>query len=369
MKIAFVANTCWNIYNFRKGLVHHFLSRGDEVIVLAPKDEYSSKIVEWGLTWINTPLDGTGSNPLKDLRYMRRLLKHFKSEKPDVALTYTIKSNIFSSIAGRLTSVPVICNVSGLGTVFLVKGFAGRIAMMLYRIAFNFSNHIFFQNGDDQDLFTSIIKVNNEKVSVIPGSGIDLTDFNQVAYEAGSRVKFLMISRLIIEKGVREFAEAASYFKDNDTVDFMLIGKLDEDHARSIKKEELNSWVSEGWLTYKPHTDEIKKVIAEHDVVVLPSYREGTPRTLLEGAALGRPLLTSDAPGCREVVKDGFNGFLFEPKNAKILKDKIKLFLSLSNEERRQMASNSRKLVEETFDEEIVIRAYDQVIHRIIKPS
>ncbi|WP_370089950.1 glycosyltransferase family 4 protein [Ekhidna sp.] len=369
MKIAFVANTCWNIYNFRKGLVHHFLSKGDDVIVLAPEDKYTSKIVGWGLTWINTPLDSTGSNPVKDLKYMRRLLKHFKHEKPDIALTFTIKSNIYSSLAGKFSSVPVICNVSGLGTVFLVEGIAGKMAMMLYRIAFKYSGHIFFQNLDDRNLFTSMIKVDDEKVNIIPGSGIDLAHFKPGPIETRDQVRFLMISRLIVEKGVREYAEAASYFKDDERVDFTLIGKFDDGHTRSIERKELDSWIEKGWLSYRSHSDKIIDVINEHDAVVLPSYREGTSRTLLEGAALGKPLLASDVPGCKEVVRDGYNGFLFEVQNAKSMVDKIKLFLSLNKDEREQMAANSRKLVEETFDEEIVIRAYDQVIHRIIKPS
>ncbi|MEQ9306534.1 MAG: glycosyltransferase, partial [Marinoscillum sp.] len=200
-------------------------------------------------------------------------------------------------------------------------------------------------------------------------SGINLVEFESAPYDSDSTIKLLMISRLIVEKGVREYAEAASHFKDDDRVTFTLIGKFDEGHSRSIRKEELEKWTSEGWINYQTHSDEIRKVISAHHAVVLPSYREGTPRTLLEGAALGRPLLTTDVPGCREVVRDGYNGFLFLAKNAKSLSDKVRLFLSLSSDERKQLGVNSRKLVEDTFDENLVIRTYDQTIHRIIKPS
>jgi glycosyltransferase involved in cell wall biosynthesis len=366
VKIAFVANTCWNIYNFRKGLVHHFLSKGDEVIVLAPKDEYTERIEEWGARCIDTPLQGTGTNPLNDLSYLNKVRVIFKSERPTIALSYTIKANIYSSLAGRLTSVPVICNVSGLGTTFLVEGLIGKIAIGLYKIAFKCANHVFFQNEDDKGLFVSVIKIPADRMDVLPGSGINLSEYNPTSIPENETTEFLMISRVIIEKGVREFSEAASYFKDNTKVKFSLVGKFDEAHSRSIEKEELDSWIKEGVIDYKEHSDEIVKLITKSDALVLPSYREGTPRTLLEGAALGRPLLASNAPGCKEVVKDGYNGFLFEVQNSKSLIDKIKLFLSLTREERMQLGNNSRKLVEATFDENIVIDMYDETIHRII---
>ncbi|WP_425392719.1 glycosyltransferase family 4 protein [Ekhidna sp.] len=369
MKIAFVANTCWNIYNFRRGLVHHFLSKGDEVLVLAPKDEYTQKVVDWGLKWIDTPLQGTGANPVKDFGYLKKLHSVFKEEKPDIALSYTIKANIYASLVGRFTSVPVICNVSGLGTVFLVKGLIGTIAMRLYKIAFKSASHIFFQNEDDKELFSSHVKLAADQMSVLPGSGIDLTQFKPSSMPSNNHVQFLMISRVIIEKGVREFAEAASFFKDEKEVKFTLVGRFDPDHSRSIEKTELDQWISGGYIKYIPHSDHIKTLISESDVIVLPSYREGTPRTLLEGAAMGRPLLTSDVPGCREVVRDGYNGFLFEVKNPKSLRDKIKLFLSLSSDERELLATNSRKLVEERFDENIVIDAYDRTIRRILESA
>ncbi|WP_420576037.1 glycosyltransferase family 4 protein [Ekhidna sp.] len=369
MKVAFVANTCWNIYNFRKGLVHHFLSKGDEVIVLAPRDEYTERIEDWGLRWIDTPLQGTGTNPINDIGYFRKLRSVFSQEKPDVTLAFTIKANIYSALAGRFASIPVICNVSGLGTVFLVKGLVGKVAMWLYKIAFRSAGHIFFQNQDDKELFISHVRLPENKIGILPGSGIDLKQFTPVPIPEKDVIKFLMISRVIVEKGVQDFAEAAVQFKDDRRVEFILVGKFDEGHSRSVSRAELEQWVSDGIIEYLPHSDKISRLIAESDALILPSYREGTPRTLLEGAAMGRPLLASDVPGCKEVVRDGFNGFLFEVKNAKSLSDKIRLFLSLSRQEREQLAANSRKLVEETFDENIVIDMYDQTIRRIIKPS
>lgn len=365
MKIAFVANTCWNIYNFRKGLVQHFLDKGDEVLVLTPKDEYTARVIEWGVAFLEIPFDGTGNNPLNDLKTLRKIYSVFKTESPEIAFGYTIKANIYSCLAGALSRIPVICNVSGLGTVFLTEGMAGKIAMALYRISFKYASYIFFQNIDDKELFTSRISTDEKKTEVIPGSGIALDSFKYSKPSISGKTVFLMISRLIVEKGVREYAEAAAHFKDDPNVSFVLVGKLDETHARSISKSELDKWIDEKWLEYQPHSDNIKELITESEVVVLPSYREGTPRTLLEGAAIGRPLLTSDVPGCREVVQDGYNGFLFEVKNPKSIVDKVKLYMALSKEERVKLSENSRKLVEEKYDEKHIINAYDEQVRRI----
>jgi glycosyltransferase involved in cell wall biosynthesis len=369
VKIAFVTNTCWNVYNFRKGLAHHFINSGHEVIALAPRDQYTVEIEKWGIRFIETPFDGTGVNPLKDVSYLNLLIRIFKQEKPTVSLSYTIKSNIYSSIAGRIAKVPTICNVSGLGTVFLVKGVVGKLAILLYKSAFKFSDFIFFQNEDDKKLFTSIITVNPAKIGMLPGSGINLNEFKYSAPNIEIPTKFLMISRLIIEKGVREFAEAASHFKDDDNVSFTLIGNLDLSHSRTFQKEEVQKWVENKWINYKEHSNNVAEVIIQHEVIVLPSYREGTPRTLLEGAAIGRALLASDVPGCREVVVEGSNGFLFEARSSQSIVDRVKLYLSLSKEERLQLSSNSRRLVEQRFDENYVIQQYVDVIHRISKQA
>ena len=365
VKIAFVANTSWNIYNFRKGLVRHFLSKGDEVIILAPYDEYTEAVESWGCKFFPTPLENTGTNPIKDFKYLNTIRKVFRKEKPEVALSFTIKSNIYTSISGKLTSVPVICNVSGLGTVFLVKGLVGKLAISLYRIAFRFSSAIFFQNQDDQELFTSFVQIAKDRLHLVPGSGIDLTAFKPTSLPLRKEIKFLMISRIIIEKGVREYAHAASHFADQKNVSFTIVGKYDQDHARSIPESEWEDWKSMNHMTILPHSNSIKELIENHDVIVLPSYREGTPRTLLEGAAMGRPIITTNTPGCKEVVRDGFNGFLCEVGNAKNLSEKIQLFLSLSDQEKQHLGTNSRLLVEEKFREEIVIDTYVDVIRRI----
>lgn len=367
MKIAFVANTSWNIYNFRKGLVFHFLENGHQVVVFTPRDQYSDEIEKWGVRFIEIKLDQTGTNPIKDLNYLFQLIRLFRKEKPQVALCFTIKSNIYASIAGKWVGTSTICNVSGLGTVFLVKGWLGTVAINLYRFAFRHSSFVFFQNEDDQKLFVSYISISEEKMGILPGSGIDLAYFTYEEPVISKPLKVLMIARIIEEKGVREYVEAARQLKaSGKEVVFSLIGSHDEGHARSINRLELDQWVSDGLVDYHKHSNEIKNHLLASEVVVLPSYREGTPRTLLEGAALGRALLASDAPGCREVVRDGYNGFLFRVKDAKSLASKVELYLSLSEDERLKLSMNSRKLVEETFDEKFVIQQYNRIISQIV---
>ena len=367
MKIAFVTNTCWNVYNFREGLAKYFLNAGHEVISLSPKDEYTPKVVGWGVQHFDTPIDQTGTNPVKDFQYCRNLLSIFREERPDVALCFTIKSNIYASIAGRLSGTPTICNVSGLGTVFLVKGILGLFAINLYRFAFRHSFKVFFQNQDDKDMFLSRINLDPQKVGLLPGSGINLERFSYSTPKVGSPTKFLMIARIIEEKGVREFVHAAREIKKrNRSAVFTLIGLYDKTHTRSIPEEEFEAWVNEDNLTYLPHSDDIKNHIRNNEVVVLPSYREGTPRTLLEGAAMGRTILSSNVPGCKEVVEDGQNGYLFEVKDFKSLSDKMELYMNLENDKKVLFSKNSRKLVERKFDEKLVIEKYKEAIATIV---
>lgn len=367
MKIAFVTNTCWNVFNFREGLVKYFLNRGDEVISLAPSDVYTKEIEKWGVKHIDTPLDQTGTNPIKDLQYLKVVRSIFKTEAPDVALCFTIKPNIYASIAGKLTGVPTICNVSGLGTVFLVSGWSGRFALNLYRFAFAYSTFIFFQNSDDKELFQTFVKLKPDKVGLLPGSGINLERFGYTDPLISTPTKALMIGRVIEEKGVRDFVEAARILRTaNVAVEFTLVGKIDEEHSRCISKMEVDGWVAEGLINYLPHYDGIQDLISKYELVVLPSYREGTPRTLLEGAALGKPLLATNVPGCKEVILDGVNGFLFEVQNPTSLADKVKLYMALNDHEKTQLGINSRKLVEDKFDENYIIEAYKETIAQIV---
>ena len=367
LKIAFVVNSSWNIYNFRKGLVLKFLEEGHEVIAISPADAYVEKNQEWGVKHLPVEMESSGLNTIRDIAYLRRLKQAFKTEKPDIILSFTIKANIYGSIAANACRIPIISNVSGLGTTFLWKGWVRRMAISLYNRAFRSTDFIFFQNGDDRKLFLEHVKIDSSKTGLLPGSGISLALFNSDVPMFQSPTKFLMISRLILEKGVLDYLAAAKkILKERSDVEFRLLGNYEFDHKRSISEEDFDRIKSGEVVTYLGQSDEVTSLISNADVVVLPSYREGTPRTLLEAAAMSRPLISTDVPGCREVVSDGENGFLCEPRNPESLMAKMTLFLSLTTDEKKAMGTASRKLVENKFDEGIVISEYLRKIKQLL---
>ena len=370
MKIAIILNSSWNIYNFRRGLVQYFLDRGDEVVAIAPKDDYTHRLEKMGCKFVPLDMEGTGMNPIRDFGLIFTIRKRLKKEQPDVVLSYTIKPNMYGSIACGSLGIPCICNVSGLGTVFLWKGILRRLAVNMYRFAFRFNKWIFFQNNEDRDEFLSFVNIDPKKTGLVPGSGINTSQFRVAPSGNTEKTVFLMVSRLIVEKGVRDYVEAIKHIKgDKNKLEFRLIGGLDEGHARSISRDELDEWIGEGLITYKQHSDRIADEMRQADVIVLPSYREGTPRTLLEGGASGKILLASDVPGCRHVVRSGVNGFLFEVRNPQDLAAKITLLMSMSTREREIMSENSRKIIEEVFDESHVIKAYSDKIDELLSKT
>jgi len=359
MKIAICINTSWNIYNFRRGLIDHFLERGDEVLAMAPYDEYSEKLVEIGCAYEQVEMSASGLNPVKDFQVYLNIRAVLKKHQPDVLLSYTIKPNIYGSFAAGLLGVPAICNVSGLGTVFLWKGSVRTIATSLYSFAFRFNKWIFFQNQYDREEFARFVKIDLNKTSLLPGSGMNVHKFTPQPDPDNEVPVFLMLARLLVEKGVNEYIEAVKIVrKKGKKAHFRLVGGLDEGHSRSVPKVDLDQWISEGLIEYSDHVEDVKPLIAAADVVVLPSYREGTPRTLLEAGAMGKPLIATDVPGCNSVVQDGYNGFLCKVKSGQDLASKMLLMLSLAKAERLEIGKSARKFVEENFDEKIVIGQY-----------
>ncbi|MDN5216222.1 glycosyltransferase family 4 protein [Fulvivirgaceae bacterium BMA12] len=370
MKVAIVINTSWNIYNFRLGLVKALIDSGHEVVAIAPEDDYSRLLVENGCKFVAVSMDTQGVNPIKDLKLVYNLWKTYRKIAPDVILQYTIKPNIYGSLAARLLKIPVINNVSGLGTVFLKKNLLSGISKLLYRIAFLSPKRVFFQNEDDRKLFLDRKLVKPEKTALLPGSGINLQRFSQLPMPDSGGFSFLLISRIIQDKGIREFIEAIRLLRsENVNARFQVLGAKDPKHKRGIPLAEIDQWVTGGLIEYLGTTDDVQSFISSAHCVLLPSYREGTPRTLLEAAATGRPLIASDVPGCREVVKHGYNGLLCEVKSAEDLAGKMKDMMNFEDEMLTEMGNNSRKLVENNFDEQIVINKYCQTIRSLDKKS
>ncbi len=366
MRIAIVLNTSWNIYNFRKGLVETLIHNGHEVFTIAPHDKYSAELSNLGCIHHNVRMDSRGVNPIKDLLLIAELFVKYKRIKPDVILHYTIKPNIYGTIAASLLKIPVINNVCGLGTVFLDKNFASYIAIKLYRFAFRFPKKIFFQNHDDLILFRRKKIVDEKVCGLVPGSGINLDHFQPLAKKNNEKFTFLLISRLIYDKGIIEYIDAIKELKEKGIdAKFQILGAIDEQHRRGIPKKIIDSWIENDMIEYLGTTSDVRSAISESDCVVLPSYREGTPKTLLEAASMAKPLLATNVPGCSNVVENEVNGFLCKLKDSKDLALQMERMLGLSNEELQNLGLNSRKKVQEKFDEKIVIDAYLNSINKI----
>ncbi|MDO1445551.1 glycosyltransferase family 4 protein [Rhodocytophaga aerolata] len=358
MKIAIVINASWNIYNFRMGLIEAFMEARHEVYTIAPPDEYSDRLVAAGCHYVPVALDNKGSHPLKDLQFTYKLHHLYRQIQPDVVLHYTIKPNIYGTMAAALLGIPVINNVSGLGTVFLRDNLTSKIAHVLYKLTFWSPKKIFFQNPDDRDLFIQKKLVKQPITDLLPGSGINLSLFKPEPFKRNATFSFLLIGRLLYDKGIVEYIEAIKLLKQKGIrATFYLLGFKDYS-AAGIPETLLKEWLDNGWVTYLGTTDDVRIFIKEADCVVLPSYREGTPRTLLEAAAMAKPLIATRVPGCVEIVDHEVNGYLCEVKNAASLAEQMLRMYLLENAKLQKMGLASRQKVEEKFDEKLVIRKY-----------
>ena len=366
MRVAIVINTAWNIYNFRMGLIDALIASKVEVYAIAPEDSYSPLIVQKGCQYIPIEMDNTGANPWKDALLTRRLFKTYKQIRPDLILHFTIKPNIYGTVAASLLGIPVINNVCGLGTVFMKESFANRVAKWMYKVAFRYPKLVFFQNTEDRKLFVHEKFVRSEIAEVLPGSGINLEHFVPKEFKKNQEFTFLVIARLLHDKGIVEYVEAVRSLKVKGVMaKFQLLGAQDPLHKRGISSAMLEEWVNQDIIEYLGTTDDVRHFIDKADCIVLPSYREGTPRTLLEAASSGKPIVATNVPGCNNVVENNYNGFLCELKDAEDMAGKMYEMLLLNEEAWAQMGKNSRAKVEKQFDERIVINKYMSAIRSI----
>ncbi len=359
MTIGITINRSWNIYNFRSGLIEALLADGHEVIAIAPRDKYSTQLKALGCRYEAIEMSNKGSNPIKDVRLIYALFKLYKKTRLDIVLHYTIKPNIYGTIAAAFLRIPTVSNVSGLGTVFIRNNLTSFVAKVLYKIAFRFPLIVFFQNTDDKYLFLSQKLIREKVADLVPGSGVNITHFSPQPSPRNKTFTFLMIARVLYDKGIIEFIEAIRIVrKKNIKANFKLLGTVEQEANLSATMEDIYLWEQEGLIKYIGTNDDVRHSIAAADCVVLPSYREGTPRSLLEAAAMGKPLITTDVPGCREVVKNNYNGFLCKVKNAFDLADKILDITQINDEQLEQMGMHSRQLAVEVFDERFVVEKY-----------
>jgi len=370
MKIAIVLNTSWNIYNFRMNVIRSLQEQGHEVHTVAPIDDYTRSLREAGCIHHPVKMDSRGANPIKDTALIVELWSIYRKMRPDIILHYTIKPNVYGSLAAGMLGIPTINNVCGLGTVFLKNNLVSAIAILLYKISFRFAAKVFFQNPDDLSLFLDKKLVTPEKTDLIPGSGIDLNKFQPVAFKRNSSFTFLLISRLITDKGVLEYIKAVKQLRARGMrARFQILGAKDPRHKRGIKLKTIDEWIQSGTIEYLGTTSDVRKFIQQADCIVLPSYREGTPRTLLEAASSGKPIIATDVPGCHQVVRDQFNGLLCKIKSPEDLAQKMDSMANFDDATIKKFGENGRQKMEEEFDEKVVIDKYNMAIANLRKSA
>lgn len=367
-RIVISINSAWNIYNFRSGLIKALVAHGYEVIAITPYDEYADRLKDLGCGHVSLPMDTNGTHPGRDLLLLARYFSLLRLLRPSAFLGYTVKPNVFGSIAAQALGIPVINNIAGLGAAFIARNYLTKIVRALYKYSLKRSHRIFFQNADDQKLFIESGLVRSEISLLVPGSGIDLAQYvpSPPAALEQRGFRFLLVGRMLKDKGVEEFVGAARIVRQRfPAAQFQLLGFVDAGNSNAISSDRIMDWEEEGLVTYMGRTDDVRPFLSDADCVVLPSYREGVPRSLLEAAAMARPIIATDVVGCRDAVEDDVNGLLCEVRNADDLAEKMIRMIELTPQRRMAMGAAGRRKVEVEFDEQIVIHRYLQALDSI----
>lgn len=364
-RVLISANAGWNIVNFRSGLVRALITDGHVVIAAIPDDDAVAAVRALGAQTIVLPVARGSISVIADLMLVMRFAAIMRIERPDVLLSWTIKPNVYGAFAAALFGIPVIANISGLGTAFIESNWLTVIVRGLYRIGLRRAATIFFQNADDRALFVDTGLVRVARTALLPGSGIDTAAFDSAIYPAPTDgvFRFLLIARLIRDKGVHEFVEAArSLARQYPDVRFEVLGPIDPDNRTAIDRQTLQGWIDSGTIHYLGTLDDVRPAIARADCIVLPSYREGTSRVLLEAAAMARPAIATDVPGCRDVIVDGVTGLLCRARDAGDLAAKMTTMLAMPVAARVAMGVAARADVARRFAESLIITRYQAAI-------
>ena len=359
-KILVISNSSSGFYRLRKELVAALIP-DYKITVLAPSTGFENELISMGCSYRKIEYNTHGTNPFSELALIRKYHKLMNEISPDVVLTYAIKPNTYAGIVCQQKKIPYIVNITGLGSALAKKGFLQTISIFLYRKSLRKAHMVFFQNRENLDFLLSRKTLGKHNYMLIPGSGVNLKQYTALEYPKGNDVNFVYVARIIKEKGIDQYLDAAKYFKKQENIHFHVCGACDESY-----KDIIQDLHQEGIITYHGVVnglDEIKKIYEMSSCIIHPTYYpEGISNVLLEAAASARPLIATDHAGCREVVDEGVNGYLFKPKNSKQLIERINTFLALSYEQKKQMGINGRHKVENEFNRDIVIREYISAI-------
>ena len=360
--VVLCGNTAWGMLNFRKALILTFLRHGHAVTVLAPPAPESEGLVALGAKFVAIPINSKGKNPLAEAECAREIHAVLKALRPEFVFSFTIKSVIYCGIACRLLNITHVPTITGMGSAFINKSWVTHVAIALYKIACARAQRVFFLNESDLDFFVGSGIVDADRARIIPGEGIDVQHFAPRPAAVGNSTRpfrFLYCGRILAEKGFLELVEATRQLRRSKlTFELQVVGFADWDNPSAIRKEQLIEWEAEGLLVFHGPSDDVRPFIADADCIVLPSYREGLSRILLEAAAMECPMIASEVPGCREIVRDGITGFTFAPRSASSLAECMARVIALPSAAIRRLGSSARTLVLTEYSSDIVTSKY-----------
>jgi glycosyltransferase involved in cell wall biosynthesis len=369
-KIAFVGNTAWSMYNFRLGIIRKLRDEGHEIVVIAPKDTFSTKLVSEGVSYIHIPMENYGTNWLEEFKTLLRFVRLYRRENFDFIFHYTIKPNIYGGIAAAINRTPFIAITTGLGHFLnFKKSPAGIMMLLLYRLTGTLSKEVWFLNEDDKNIFVQKNIVKEKKSRIIKGEGINTDWFKPNDYgKQHNNINFLYAGRVLWDKGIGDFITVARRIRAKyPQTRFSILGFVDPSNPNAVEYEQLLNWQKEGIIDYLGETVDVRPFIEKSDCLLFPSYyREGLSRILLEAAAMERPIVTYDNVGCRDLVEDGVNGYLCDLKDVDMLESKIKQFIDLDREGQIQMGKNGRAKIIEDFAEENIWGHYFDAVEKYL---
>lgn len=350
MKVLIAANYDVGLYQFRKELIDELL-KDHQVMISLPYGTLVDPLQQAGCTFIDTRVDRRGLNPIKDLTLFRQYRKILKKNKPDMVVTYTIKPNVYGGMACRMKKIPYAANITGLGTAFQNSGLLRKFVTRLYRSALKKAQVVFFENAANRQLFIDLKIVTEDKAVLLNGAGVNLEHYSLKSYPVDGPVRFLFVGRVMQEKGIDElFSAMERLHAEGAQCTLEVLGGYEEDYADTIRRYE-----EKGWLRYHGYQLDVRPFIENAHCFVLPSYHEGMANTNLECAAMGRPVITSQIPGCQEAVLDGQSGLLCRPKDAGSLYEVMRRFLDMTPEQREAMGLAGRRHMETVFDKRLVV--------------
>ncbi|PAD40400.1 glycosyltransferase family 4 protein [Terribacillus sp. 7520-G] len=360
-KVVILSNHHAYTYNFRKEIIEKLLSENIKVYLILPYGEKVELLKQMGCEFIDLPLDRRGKNPLTDLKLIISYFREIKKIKPDAVLSYTVKPNIYGGIVCNLLNIPFFPNVTGLGSAVENRGIMQKVLISMYKIAYKKAKCIFIQNEENK-LFLENNKILSQKQKVIPGSGVNIHKFLLTDYPNSDIIEFVYISRIMKEKGIDNYLDAAKYIKNKyPQTRFHVLGFCEERY-----EDKLMEYENEGYIKYHGMQDDVRKFISTTHCTVHPSYYpEGMSNVLLESAATGRPIITTNRSGCKEIVDNGINGYLVEMNNSDDLIRSIEKFIQLPHEDKMKMGLNGRAKVVREFDRKIVVESYWEELRKV----